>query len=192
MQTALTPNRHNAPVCLSLPWACIYKTGAASPLQIRSGCAVCTLTAHKQETGIFHKQEEKTNMNKRILCILLAMIMVVGLLPAAAFAAEGSDAARFPYRYDARNGETAVKLSHPQVAPNAPIRIKPSMPIGMIPQRAERRPQRRHWQRGRFRLPRPVLLLVCHRLWRLDLHGPSLQRPGSDRPADGQRPRPQV
>lgn len=52
-------------------------------------------------------------MNKRILCILLAMIMVVGLLPAAAFAAEGSDAARFPYRYDARNGETAVKLSHP-------------------------------------------------------------------------------
>lgn len=58
-------------------------------------------------------------MNKRILCILLAMIMVVGLLPAAAFAAEGSDAARFPYRYDARNGETAVKLSHPQVAPNA-------------------------------------------------------------------------
>ena len=47
------------------------------------------------------------------------MIMVVGLLPAAAFAAEGSDAARFPYRYDARNGETAVKLSHPQVAPNA-------------------------------------------------------------------------
>lgn len=119
MQTALTPNRHNAPVCLFPLWACIYKTGAASPLQIRSGCAVCTLTAHKQETGIFHKQEEKTNMNKRILCILLAIIMVVGLLPAAAFAAEGSDAARFPYRYDARNGETAVKLSHPQVAPNA-------------------------------------------------------------------------
>ena len=110
MQTALTPNRHNALVCLFLPQACIYKNGAASPLQIRSGCAVCTLTAHKQETEAFHKQEEKTNMNKRILCILLAMIMVVGLLPAAAFAAEGSDAARFPYRYDARNGETAVKL----------------------------------------------------------------------------------
>ncbi len=119
MQTALTPNRHNAPVCLFPLWACIYKTGAASPLQIRSGCAVCTLTAHKQEAETFHKQEEKTNMNKRILCILLAMIMVVGLLPAAAFAAEGSDAALFPYRYDARNGETAVKLSHPQVAPNA-------------------------------------------------------------------------
>ena len=56
-------------------------------------------------------------MKKRILSIVLVLVMLVGILPTAAFAANESDSA-FKYTYEAGNGVTASKLSHPQVAPN--------------------------------------------------------------------------
>ena len=56
-------------------------------------------------------------MKKRILSIVLVLVMLVGILPTAAFAANESDSV-FKYTYEAGNGATASKLSHPQVAPN--------------------------------------------------------------------------
>ncbi len=56
-------------------------------------------------------------MKKRILSIVLVLVMLAGILPAAAFAANEGDSV-FSYTYEAGNGVTASKLSHPQVAPN--------------------------------------------------------------------------
>ena len=51
-------------------------------------------------------------MNKRILCILLAMIMVVGLLPAAAFAAEGTHLQRYASRFNAVEINSSFYRAH--------------------------------------------------------------------------------
>lgn len=56
-------------------------------------------------------------MKRRILSVLLCAALLVGLLPAAAFAADTGDT--FQYQYAAENGDTATKISHPAVAPNA-------------------------------------------------------------------------
>ena len=56
-------------------------------------------------------------MKRRILSVLLCAALLVGLLPAAAFAADTGDT--FQYQYTGENGDTATKISHPAVAPNA-------------------------------------------------------------------------
>lgn len=59
-------------------------------------------------------------MKKRTLSILLCLVMIVGLLPTAVFAVdEEAVETVFSYQYEAQNGETVTKISHPQVAPNA-------------------------------------------------------------------------
>lgn len=57
-------------------------------------------------------------MKKRLLSILLCLTMVTGLLPTA-FAAEKDTETVFPYTYNTNNQQTAEKVSHPQVEPNA-------------------------------------------------------------------------
>lgn len=56
-------------------------------------------------------------MKRRILSMLLCAALLVGLLPTAAFAADTGDT--FLYQYATENGDTATKISHPAVAPNA-------------------------------------------------------------------------
>ncbi len=56
-------------------------------------------------------------MKRRVLSVLLCAALLVGLLPAAAFAADTGDT--FQYQFVAENGDTATKISHPAVAPNA-------------------------------------------------------------------------